>query len=293
MKWGITFASTGFPDPEAAVAMAQTAEAAGFDSLWCPEHVVMSRAPDATPYRGVLDGKMDRLARRGGIPDPLIWLTYVASQTRTIKLATNVLIVPERQPVVLAKAAATLDHMCGGRLVLGIGVGELPEEYQAGGMEFTNRGKRMDEYIDAMRLLWREDVATFKGQYVQYDQMECRPWPVNRAIPLHIGGASNAAIRRAAQKGDGYFPFVFPDEDIKEALPRLINRVRDAARAYGRDPDTIEMTSGGARTADEARWYAEVGVHRITLAIRARTIPDMRDELHRFADEVISKTTDL
>ena len=144
-----------------------------------------------------------------------------------------------------------------------------------------------------MRLLWREDVATFKGQYVQYDQMECRPWPVNRAIPLHIGGASNAAIRRAAQKGDGYFPFVFPDEDIKEALPRLINRVRDAARAYGRDPDTIEMTSGGARTADEARWYAEVGVHRITLAIRARTIPDMRDELHRFADEVISKTTDL
>jgi probable F420-dependent oxidoreductase len=293
MKWGIVFASTGFPDPDAAIALAQTAEECGFESLWAPEHVIMSRAQGATPYRGMPDGKMDRLARRGGIPDPLTWLTFVAAATKTIRLGTNVLVLPEHQPTVFAKTAATLDRMSKGRLMLGIGVGELPEEYAAVGMEFTNRGQRMDEYINAIRTLWRDNVATFKGKHVQFDQVECRPWPVNRSIPLHVGGASPAALRRAASVGDGYFPFVFPDEDIKVVLPRLINEVRAQAAALGRDPDAIEITSGGARTVEEARWYAGVGVHRIGVAIRARTIPDMITELHQFGDEIIAKTTDL
>ena len=293
VKWGIVFASTGFPDPDVAIALAQTAEEVGFESLWAPEHVVMSRAPDATPYRGMPDGKMDRLARRGGIPDPLTWLAFVASATRTNRLGTNVLIVPEHQPVVLAKTAATLDHLSNGRLMLGIGVGELPEEYEACGMAFGDRGKRMDEYIEAMRLLWRQDVASFDGAYVRFDQMECRPWPVNRAIPLHVGGNSPAAIRRAATVGDGFFPFVFPGEDIRVALPALIDRVKAKARSIGRDPETIEMTSGGARTVDEAKWYAEIGIHRIGVAVKAGTAPEIRDELQRFADEVISHTIDL
>jgi probable F420-dependent oxidoreductase len=293
MKWGIAFSSTGFPDPDSAIAMAQTAEEAGFESLWAPEHVIMSRAPDATPYRGMPDGKMDRLARRGGIPDPLTWLAFVASATKTIRLGTNVLILPEHQPTVLAKTAATLDHLSGGRLMLGIGVGELPEEYQAVGMEFTNRGKRMDEYIDVIRALWRDDIASFDGKYVQFDQVECRPWPTRRAIPLHVGGASDAAIRRAAQRGDGYFPFVFPGQDIKVVLPDLINRVLAETKDAGRDPDTIEFTSGGARSVEEARWYADIGIDRITIAVRASTIPDMREELLRFGDEVIAKSTEL
>jgi probable F420-dependent oxidoreductase len=293
MKWGIVFSSTGFPDPDAAIALAQTAEEVGFESLWAPEHVIMSRAPDATPYRGMPDGKMDRLARRGGIPDPLTWLTFVAAVTTRITLGTNVLILPEHQPAVLAKTAATLDHMSSGRLILGIGVGELPEEYEAVGMEFTNRGRRMDEYIDAIRTLWRDDVATFSGEHVRFDQVECRPWPVNRSIPLHVGGTSDAAVRRAARTGDGYFPFVFPGEDITVVLPDVIERVRKQAVEFGRDPEAIEITSGGARTVDEAKWYAEVGVDRITIAVRASTIPDMRDELHRFADEVIANTVDV
>src|SRR3954454_6657713 len=226
VKWGIVFSSTGFPDADVAIALAQTAEEVGFESLWAPEHVVMSRAPDATPYRGVANGKMDRLARRGGIPDPLAWLAFVAAATTTIRLGTNVLILPQHQPVVLAKTASTLDHLSKGRLMLGIGVGELPEEYEACGMDFTNRGKRMDEYIEAMRVLWREDIATYDGKYVRFDRMECRPWPVNRTIPLHVGGSSDTAIRRAARVGDGYFPFVFPHEDIRVALPALIGRVK-------------------------------------------------------------------
>ena len=292
MKWGIVFSSTGFPDPDAAIELARTAEEHGFESLWAPEHVVMSKADDATPYGGSLDGKMTRLASRGGIPDPLVWFAYVAGHTSTIRFGTGVLILTEHQPTVLAKTASTLDHMCKGRLMLGIGVGELPEEYEAVGMNFHDRGKRMDEYIEAIRLLWREDEATFHGQYVHFDQMECRPWPVNRSIPLLIGGASDAAIRRAAHLGDGYFPFVRPDEDLEEVLPRIIKRVKAETKAAGRDPDALEITSGGARSAEEARWYADMGVDRLTIAVRARTVEDMRDELRRFADETIAKTNE-
>jgi probable F420-dependent oxidoreductase len=236
---------------------------------------------------------MDRLGRRGGIPDPLIWFAFVAAATTRIRFGTGVLIVPEHQPVVLAKAAATLDHLSAGRLMLGVGVGELPEEYGAVGMEFSNRGQRMDEYLDAMRSLWRDDEATFLGRFVRFDRMECRPWPVKRSIPLHIGGASPAAIRRAAQRGDGYFPFVFPGEDPHEVLPRLLGQLRAECQLLGRDLSQLELTSGGARTVDEVRWYAEQGIHRLTVAVRARTISDMRDEVARLGDELVAPTAEM
>lgn len=293
MKWGIVLSSTGFPNPDAAISLAVAAEEAGFESLWAPEHVVMSRSPDATPYRASASGKMDRLGRRGGIPDPLIWFAFVASVTSRIRFGTGVLILPEHQPVVLAKSAATLDHLCGGRLMLGVGVGELPEEYAAVGMAFSDRGQRMDEYIDAMRVLWRDDVATFAGKHVAFDQVECRPWPVRRSIPLFIGGSSPAAIRRAAHRGDGYFPFVFPGQDPAVELPRLLGMVRTQTAAAGRDPDAIEFTAGGARTVDDAKRYADFGIHRLTVAIRAPTEPEMRDEVARLGDELVSRTIDL
>ena len=293
MKWGIVFASTGFPDAEGAAALAVAAENAGFESLWAPEHVIMPKAPDATPYRGSTDGSMARLGRRGGIPDPLIWFAYVAARTSRIRFGTGVLIVPEHQPAVLAKAAATLDPLSGGRLMLGVGVGELPEEYQAVGMEFGDRGKRMDEYMDAMRVLWREDTASFDGTYVKFDQVECRPWPERRSIPLLVGGASDAAIRRAATRGDGYFPFIFPGQDPMVELPRLLMRVRAETAAAGRDPDAMEFTAGGARTVDEAKAFADFGVHRLTVAIRARSVGDMRDEVARLGDELVAPTADL
>ena len=293
MKWGIVFASTGFPDPEEAVALAQAAEQAGFESLWAPEHVIESRREDATPYRGTTSGSMQRLSRRGGIPDPLIWFAYVAAATTTIRFGTGVLILPEHQPVVLAKTAATLDHLSGGRLMLGIGVGELPEEYGAVGMEFGNRGRRMDEYIEAMRTLWREDVATYRGEYVRFDQVECRPWPPRRAIPLLIGGDSPAAIRRAAKYGDGYFPFVFPGRDPLVELPRLIGEVRAAAGAAGRDAGTLEFTAGGARTVAEAEQYAAFGVDRLTVAVRGRSVGEVQDEVARLGEELVRPTADL
>jgi probable F420-dependent oxidoreductase len=293
VKWGIVFASTAFPEPDRAVAMAQAAEEAGFESLWCPEHVVVAIGEHVTPYAASPDGKMDRLWRRGGIPDPIVWLSYVAARTTTIKLGTNVVIVPEHQPAVLAKSVATLDRLSGGRVLLGVGVGELPEEYQAVGMEFTNRGRRMDEYLEAMRALWQEEVTSYHGTYVTLESVRCDPSPVNGTVPLHIGGASAAAIRRAARYGDGYFPFVSPTLDLTETLSRIIPAVREEAERLGRDPSMIEMTVGGARTVRDAERLAGIGVDRITIALRAKEPEAVRDELSMFGEQVIGATADL
>jgi probable F420-dependent oxidoreductase len=236
---------------------------------------------------------MDRLWRRGGIPDPIVWLTYVAAHTTAIGLGTNVVIVPEHQPAVLAKSVATLDALSGGRVQLGIGVGELPEEYGAVGMTFTNRGRRMDESIEAMRALWEQEVATYHGAYVSFDDVRCDPSPVNGTVPLHIGGASPAAVRRAARYGDGYFPFVNPALDLHETLRSVISGVRAEAETFGRDPASIEMTVGGARTVAEAERLAAIGIDRMTIAVRAKEIEEVRDELGTFGEEVIRVTRDL
>jgi probable F420-dependent oxidoreductase len=292
VHWGIVFASTSFPEPDRAVAMAQAAEAAGFESLWCPEHVVVAIGDHVTPYGGSPDGKMDRLWRRGGIPDPIVWLSFVAAQTTTINLGTNVVILPEHQPAVFAKSVATLDALSKGRVRLGIGVGELPEEYGAVGMAFTDRGKRMDEYIEAMRALWQQEVATYHGTYVNFDDVRCDPSPLNGTVPLHIGGASPAAVRRAARYGDGYFPWVGPGLDLQETLSRVIPAVRDEAEKLGRDPASIEMTVGGARSIAEVEAMAELGVDRLTIAVRAKEIEAVRDELGAMG-ELIALTRDL
>jgi probable F420-dependent oxidoreductase len=296
MKWGVVFASTGFPDPDSAVAMAQAAEEAGFESVWAAEHIVMSVAKGATPYRASEDGTLDRLSRRGGIPDPMVWLTYVAARTTTINLGTNVVVLPEHQPVVFAKTAATLDVLSSGRLILGIGVGELPEEYAAVGMEFKNRGKRMDEYIEAMRLLWTEDITNYAGEHVQLKNIRQEPRPVNGTVPLHIGGISKAAVSRAARSGDGYFPFVgFVDlgRDPNETLAEVIAAVRTEADQLGRDPNSIEMTIGGARTVDEAVRMKAIGADRLVIAVRSKGMDEVRDELATFGKEVIAATADL
>jgi probable F420-dependent oxidoreductase len=293
MKWGVVFASTGFPTPDAATNMVQAAEAAGFESLWSPEHVVSSVAPGHAPYASE-SGSMERLWRRGGIPDPIVWLTFAAAHTTTIRLGTNVVILPEHHPTVFAKSVATLDQLSKGRVLLGIGVGALPEEYTAVGMEFTDRGKRMNEYIEVLRALWENEVATYHGTYVSFDQVRSDPSPVNGTVPLHIGGASPAAIRRAAKYGDGYFPWVDPRLNLlHETLGQVIPGVRAEAERLGRDPRSIEMTVGGARTVAEAEIMAKLGVDRCTIAIRSKEPEAVRDELGTFGQEVIAQTRDL
>jgi probable F420-dependent oxidoreductase len=210
MKFALAFANTGpFSHPDKAIAMAQAAEAAGFESLWTVEHVVVPSNYDS-PYPYDASGKMPG-GEESPIPDPLIWLSFVAAATQSIKLATGILILPQRNPVVLAKELSTLDHLSKGRMLLGIGVGWLEEEFDALGIPFADRGKRNDDYVAAMRSLWTQDRATHHGDFSNFDECIMRPQPVNGTIPIHIGGHTDIAARRAGRLGDGFFPGVgFP-----------------------------------------------------------------------------------
>ena len=140
------------------------------------------------------------------IPDPLVWLAYVASITTSLRLATGILILPQRNPVVLAKELATLDHLSGGRVELGIGVGWLEEEFAALGVPWARRGARTDEYVGAMRALWASDGADFDGEFASFHRVSSNPKPVHRSIPIVVGGISEPALRRVARLADGWAP---------------------------------------------------------------------------------------
>jgi probable F420-dependent oxidoreductase len=134
-------------------------------------------------------------------PDPLIWLTWVAAATTRLRFMTAVMILPQRNPLVLAKEVATLDYLSGGRIELGIGVGWLKEEFEALGIPFERRGKRADEYVAAMRALWAGDGASFAGEFVKFDKVSCNPKPVAKSVPIVVGGHSEAAALRAVDHG--------------------------------------------------------------------------------------------
>src|SRR5436190_8400380 len=206
MKFGLRYASLGrYANGPAAVELAQAAETAGFDSIWSVEHVVVpSGYQSRYPYSPT--GRMGSGLEDFPIPDPLIWLAYIASATRTIKLGTAILILPQRNPVITAKAVATLDHLAGGRRVLlGIGVGWLAEEFATLGVPFDDRGPRTDEYVAAMRALWSQECASFKGRFVSFSEVFCRPLPPDRRIPIVVGGDMEASSPRAGRLGARYF----------------------------------------------------------------------------------------
>src|SRR2546426_11567790 len=221
MKFGLRYANLGrYANGPAAVELAQAAEAAGFDSIWTVEHVVVPHGYQSrSPYSDT--GRMGSGLEDFPVPDPLIWPAYIASATRTLKLGTAILILPQRNPVVTAKAVATLDAMAGGgRVLLGIGVGWLAEEFATLGVPFEDRGARTDEYVAAMRALWKEERASFRGRFVSFDQVFCRPQPPGRRIPIIVGGDTLAAARRAGRLGDGYFPAgPAPPELLAEHAP--------------------------------------------------------------------------
>ncbi|WMN02134.1 LLM class F420-dependent oxidoreductase [Rhodococcus erythropolis] len=237
MKFGITFANTGhLSEPAVATEFAKVAESLGFESLWASQHVVIP-ADHVSPCPYTQTGRMP-----GGddvlIPDPLVWLGYIAAATDTIRLATGTIIVPLLNPVVLAKQLATLDYLSGGRLEFGIGLGWLKEEFEAIGVPFEDRGARADEYISAMRALWTHPVASHHGKYINFDNCILRPSPAQQSIPIHIGGNSVAAARRAGSFGDGFLPMTRDTTTLKS----LSIEMRNAAIAVDRDLDDIEIT---------------------------------------------------
>ncbi len=265
MKTGLAFANTGpFAELDGLVDLARAAEGAGIESLWTVEHVIWPTQYDsAYPYSPT--GKMPG-DKTSAIPDPLIWLSFVAAHTSTLVLGTGILILPERNPVVLAKEVATLDRLSKGRLQLGIGVGWLEEEFEALGVPWERRGQRTDEYMEAMRALWASDDAGYSGDFVSFTNVSSNPKPARSGVPFVIGGHSRAAARRAGRLGDGFFP---GKGSIAE-LTELFDVVRQSAADVGRDPTAIEMTAAhpglmGDDPVGAAQELASIGVHRTIL----------------------------
>lgn len=242
-------------------AVAAAAERSGFASLWVGEHVVMVDESDSHyPYSD--DGRIAISAEADWL-DPLIALSFAAAATNRIELATGVLLLPEHNPVITAKQAASLDHMTGGRLSLGVGVGWSREEYDALGVPFEGRGRRMAEYVAAMRTLWRDDVASFSGEFVSFDRVRVNPKPRGRSIPIVLGGNSDAALRRAAEWGDGWYGFNLAD--VEEAAYSA-SKLRSLCREAGRDPTELRLAVSlqDPVPADAVR-LADAGIDELVL----------------------------
>ncbi|MEM8923597.1 MAG: LLM class F420-dependent oxidoreductase [Actinomycetota bacterium] len=260
MKFGLRYCNTGrYVHAPDAVELVQAGEAAGFESAWTIEHTVMPADYDS-PYPYSDDGKLAGGQDDLPMPDPLIWMAYMAGVTSTIRFGTAILILPQHNPVITAKQVGTLDHLSGGRIELGIGVGWMREEFEAIGASFDDRGRRTDEYVAAMRQLWTAERPTFHGEFVHFDQAYCRPQPVQRPVPIVIGGDSRVAARRAGRLGDGYFP-------ARGAPVELFDLVRRTAEEHGRDPAAIELTCQLPDDLDDLPRLAALGVGRVTVPV--------------------------
>jgi probable F420-dependent oxidoreductase len=288
MDFGLMFANTGpFASPEGATTIARAAEDAGFESVWTVEHVVVPAGYESTyPYSDT--GRMPG-SEATPISDPIVWLTWAAAQTTTLNVGTGILILPQRNPVVLAKACATLDVLSQGRLRLGVGVGWLEEEFDVIGVPFKGRGRRAEEYVAAMRALWDDETATFAGDEVSFTNAISRPGPVNGRVPVIVGGHSDAAAERAGRIGDGFFPGKGDNDRLREVLTIM----RHAAEDAGRDPDAIEVTAGGAAAfapdpVEALAELAEMGVSRVAIPPLSFRPDEVADRLGEFGDRVIA-----
>jgi probable F420-dependent oxidoreductase len=286
MKFGLMFANAGpFAFPENLAHLARTAEEVGIESIWTVEHVAVPVGYQSEyPYSK--SGKMPG-PENVPIPDPLLPLAFAAAVTKTLRLATGVVILPQRHPLYLAKELATLDVLSNGRAILGVGSGWLKEEFDAVGVPFSERGARTNEAIRALRSLWKEEPEAFDGKFYNWAPVQSNPKPVQRpGVPIVIGGHADAAVRRAARYGDGFFPA----RGNYETLPALLAVLRDECAKIGRNPNQIELTTGAPHTdLDTVHRYEDLGVARLTIAPPGFDQDAVRKGLHDFADRVIAK----
>ena len=254
-------------EPRTLARLARAAEAAGFESLWGGEHVVLPD-PQAPP---------STMAPTDRILDPVIALTYAAAVTTNVRLGTGIIILPQRNPLVLAKELASLDVLSSGRLIFGIGVGYLEPEFRAIGAPFEDRGAVSDEYLAAMRAIWSEAKPAYRGRFVAFSEVQAHPQPVQRPHPpIVIGGRSAPAFRRAVQSGNGWYGFGM---DV-DATRRAVEGLREAAAAVKRPPALgeleISITPGRGVGVDLAtcEQYAALGVRRLIVMPPARLDAD-------------------
>ncbi len=275
MKFGVVYNTAYYGvDPDAMSALARHAEDCGFESIYLTEHVALYPGASVGPVTFPADLP---------IADPLECLSFIAAATDRILLGTAVLLLPYHQPVVLAKRLATIDLLSKGRMrLLTIGVGSLPGEAAAVGVDYTTRGRRADEAIDLLRLLWAGDETgvSFDGEFFSIVAACSFPKPAG-TLPVHIGGSSRAAARRAGLRGDGYFPGGRLTEAERASQIELM---RATAREAGRDPDALEVTRWAAidMTVDDVAAYAAAGVTRLVVPAAADPA-EQRGQLSDFA----------
>ncbi|HTJ64963.1 MAG TPA: LLM class F420-dependent oxidoreductase [Alphaproteobacteria bacterium] len=296
MKIGILPLFTkGFIDNQAwCKAFLRKIDTIGVESVWTVEHPIVAEDYEKL-YSYSEDGQAPFTADTV-MPDPLEWLGLAAGVTENVKLGTGVLLMPLHSPIILAKRVATLDSVSGGRVLLGVGIGWQKEEFAAAHVPYNERGRRFDEGIDACRILWRDEVATYNGQYYQFNRVRSDPKPANpNLVPLIIGGSTEVAARRAGRTGDGFFPHaISPDNFAK-----LIEVMNASAKEHGRDPSKIELSVsptaykfGASLDLGIVRAYADLGVSRIIVGAfeAGGTEPaDMERFVKRVQDEVVAR----
>jgi probable F420-dependent oxidoreductase len=250
---------------------ARAAEELGFATIWQGEHVVLF--DEYAPAYPFTDDGVPPLPGHLAYLDPMVSLAMAAAVTSTIHLGTATLTVGQHNPVLLAKQAATLDVLSDGRLVLGAGLGWSSEEYAACGVPFARRGARTDEYVDAMRRLWLDDVASYEGDFVRFADARCYPKPRNATVPIYFGGGGERMFRRIAATGDGWLGY----GQTPEETARSVAAIREQIAAHGRDLADVEIvmappyvaleleTPAGIR--DKVERYAEAGVDELALLV--------------------------
>ena len=283
MKFGIAGVNVGpFVRPENLEHLARTAEDVGVESLWSVEHVVVPVGYTAEyPYSP--SGRMPG-AEDVSIPDPVLPLMFCAAVTKTLRVATGVIILPQRHPAYVAKEFATLDVLSGGRAILGVGIGWLHEEFAAVGVPFDERVGRTEESIRAIRSLWSEKAEAFKGEFYAWEAVESNPKPVQPGgVPIVVGGHVKGAARRAARCGDGFFP---AGGDVAE----LIQVLNGECARIGRDPAEIEISAGASfRNADAIKRLRDLGVSRVVSGPPAFDRDGLTKGLEELGNEVIAK----
>jgi len=248
LKIGVTFPQTEIgSDPIVLRDYAQAAESLGYHHLLAYDHVIGADVSGRPNWRGY--------THESQFHEPLVLFAYLGALTTTIEFVSGVVILPQRQTVLFAKQAAEVDVLTGGRLRLAVGLGWNAVEYEALNEDFHTRGRRISEQIQVLRLLWTQAIVDFKGRWHRIDRAGINPLPVQRPIPVWLGGVSEVAIQRAARVADGWFPIFRPAAEIRDAVARL----RDYARQAGRDPAALglEVQTNAGRGSPED-WLADL-----------------------------------
>jgi len=280
MKFGLFGIGSGVcADPGVARRVAGAAEALGYESLWTGEHVVL---PDPRKAPSPAPPEFPML-------HPSTALAYVAAVTHRVKLGTGIVLIAQRNPVVLAKEMASLDVLSGGRLILGIGAGYLAAEFEALGVPFNERGARTDEFVPAMRALWTEEQPSFAGRYVRFSGVQSRPRPIQPGgPPIVIGGASDAALTRAVRHAQGWYGFAMDVATARDCVARLESVASRTARPQDLGPLEISITPRRTPDAAMVAEYADAGVHRLIVLLPQDDEEAVLNHIESFARDLIA-----